>query len=457
MTNRLLEPVGVLGVGVEGRSVIASLQRRGIKEIAALDQDRVGELPDGVGYRFGPAYDRNLARFRTIFRSPGIRPDSPALEAARAAGSLVTSATSHFLEVCPAPVVGVTGTVGKGTAASLTARMLEAAGFGVHLGGNIGRSPLDFIDHVAGDHRVVLEISSFQAMDVARSPHVAVILKTTAEHLDWHRDLGEYLAAKAHLLSHQVEGDIVIFNEDSPGAKQVAASRAETRRGFSLSHPVEDGIFVEGTDFILVKQGTRHLLPLNGANVRLAGRFNLENVAAALLAALAMGAAPEEACRAAEGFEGLPHRLELAAEGGGVRYYNDSYATRPEAVIGAVGCFTDTPLALILGGSEKHAEFTGLARALQSHPSIRHVALMGETAQRLLTAINDAGPRGFGISQHENMAEAAHAASSALDNGGVVLLSPACASFGLFPNYKVRGERFRELASALANGHNVSK
>ena len=457
MNSRILEPIGVLGVGVEGQSIISYLRRRGAKRITALDRNEVASLPDDVSCVLGPDYDRDLTPFKTIFRSPGIRPDHPALVAAKKNGSTVTSATSHFLEMCPVPVIGVTGTVGKGTTASLTARMLEASGFEVHLGGNIGRCPLDFIDDVYEDHRVVLEISSFQAMDVTRSPHIAVVLKTTSEHLDWHRDLNEYRSAKAHLLSHQVDEDVVVFNFDSEGARQVAVSKAKTRQAFSLTQMAENGLFVDGEDFILLSQGARHLLPLRADNIRLAGRFNLENVAAALLAALAAGASPKRACQAAECFEGLPHRLEFVEEAFGVRYYNDSYATRPEAAIAAMGCFETMPLALILGGSEKFADFGELAEAVQAHPSLVHVALIGDTAKRLQAAINDASPCRFGMSNHQNLESATQAAATALDVGGVVLLSPACASFGLFPNYKARGEAFRRWARERASRANTLK
>jgi UDP-N-acetylmuramoylalanine--D-glutamate ligase len=197
MKKNISEPVGVLGVGVEGRATIAYLQAMGIREIVALDFNEVDGLPPDVSRVFGQEHNRDLSRFATIFRSPGIRPDHPSLVAAKEAGTRVTSAVDHFLLQCEAPVVGITGTVGKGTAASLTAHLLGDAGFTTHLGGNIGRSPLEFLDEVEANHRVVLEISSFQAMDVSSSPSIGVVLKTTSEHLDWHTSTDEYIEAKA--------------------------------------------------------------------------------------------------------------------------------------------------------------------------------------------------------------------------------------------------------------------
>ena len=183
--------------------------------------------------------------------------------------------------------------------------------------------------------------------------------------------------------------------------------------------------------------------------VRLPGVFNRENIAAALLAAWAVGVPEEVACSAAERFEGLPHRLQFVTARDGIRFYNDSYATRPDATLGALDTFKDAPLALILGGSEKHADFNELAEALAAHPSLRHIALIGATAQRLAAVISQKAPS-LHLSRHDEFYEAIVTATRSLSKKGVVLLSPACASFGLFPNYKIRGERFIEIAKNIA-------
>jgi UDP-N-acetylmuramoylalanine--D-glutamate ligase len=445
------EPVAVLGVGVEGRATIDYLLRHGVADVTALDRQPVEGLPDGVRTRFGQEYDRGLDRFATVFRSPGVRPDHPELLRAASAGARITSALSCFLERCPTPfVVGVTGTLGKGTAASLTAALLEAGGFTVHLGGNIGRSPLEFLDEVRADHRVVLEISSFQAMDISRSPRVGVILKTTSEHLDWHRDTAEYRAAKASLLTHQDPGDTVVYNAESPGSVAIASHSRGRRLGFALDGPVEEGLHLSGDGFWLRQDGAQRRLPLDIRAVRLPGRFNLENIAAAILAAVAAGADASEICSAAETFSGLPHRLETVCQACGIRFVNDSYATRPDATLAALASFTDEPLAIVLGGSEKNADFAPLAAAISGHPTLVYVGLIGATAARLERAIRKSAPPRFALEHHDGLASAVQGAARALTDRGVVLLSPACASFGLFPNYKVRGERFRARATEAA-------
>ncbi|MCP4603084.1 MAG: UDP-N-acetylmuramoyl-L-alanine--D-glutamate ligase [Proteobacteria bacterium] len=444
------EPIAVLGVGVEGRATIDYLIERGLSQITALDRLEIDGLPRDVAAIFGEDYDQGLDRFASIFRSPGIRPDHPSLTIARDAGCCLTSAMSHFLEQCPCPTIGVTGTVGKGTTASLAAKMLKEDGFTVHLGGNIGSNPLEFLGQVEPEHRVVLEISSFQAMDIALAPHIGVVLKTTSEHLDWHVDLDEYLTAKANLLVCQGTDDIVVYNADSEGASRIADSGSKQRLAYSLTGEVEEGIFCKQGRFILRRNKQEDLLSIDLERVRLPGRFNLENVAAAILAATAAGGCVDSACLVGEQFEGLPHRLEFVAKGGEIRFYNDSYATRPEAALGALSCFDDVPLALILGGSEKYADFDELIRMVMQNSQIVHVGLIGATSGRLTRAIDKAGPRRFSMVKYEGLEPAMEGAVTALDKSGVVLLAPACASFGLFPNYKVRGERFRAKAVKLA-------
>ena len=446
----IAEPVGVLGVGVEGRATIAYLRRLGISRIEALDQRPIDGLPQDIPQVTGEAHLRDLARFATLFKSPGIRPDIPALVQARAAGVTVTSALSHFLTHCPARVFGITGTLGKGTAASILAAGLSAQeGARVHLGGNIGNSPLEFLPDVGPADAVVLEISSFQAMDIAASPHVAGILRTTSEHLDWHVDTAEYRAAKAHLLHRQTADDWVVYCADAPGSCDIAATSAAKRLGYSIVRALPEGLFVRGDQWVLRRDGAEQVLPMRVSQVQMAGRFNLENIAAALLLALLAGADPKPLCDAAARFPGLPHRLELRGTVAGTRYYNDSYATRPDATIAAVNAFAE-PLSLILGGSEKNADFSELVRALFAAPHLRQVVRIGATAPRLEAAIAAEGVPAFALDSADTLDAAVDIAAAALPAGGVVLLSPACASFGMFQNYKVRGEAFGHIVSQRA-------
>jgi len=515
--QRLRTPIGLAGCGVEGLGTLAYLRAHGVGQLPgdmrlfdrtlAERRDRGEALPPEVaGFPlFGAEqWERELPRCGTVFRSPGVRPDHPALAAARAAGAAIVSATGWFLDHCPAPVVGVTGTVGKGTAATLIHQALTASGIPSRLAGNIGLNPLAFLDEVRPEQPVVLELSSFQLIDLGPvRPCIAVVLRTSEDHLDWHPDVAEYLRAKSRLLAPDgrlPDGrrQTVIYCTDAPGSRRVV----ELARGagavdggapgvlaVSRAGPVREGIGVRNgqvlrfradgsgasgagaTDAGAAGGGSavpgsvgpgpagagsaefERLAPLE--RLALPGPFNLENAAAAFLAAEALGADRERALAALAAFPGLPHRLERAGAVRGVACFNDSYATRPDATVAALDAFAG-PLALILGGSEKHAGFRELAEALCRHAGLRRVLLIGATAERLEREIAAAaarlGTRAPPCARCPGLREAFEAGLAALEGaaGGVLLLSPACASFGLFPNYKVRGERFKALVEDAA-------
>ncbi|MBN2529341.1 MAG: UDP-N-acetylmuramoyl-L-alanine--D-glutamate ligase [Deltaproteobacteria bacterium] len=441
--------IGVLGVGVEGLATIDYLLSHGITDIEALDRNTIANLPPAIKCTFGDHYMENLERFDVIFRSPGIRPDLPPLATAQKSGTHITSAVSYFLENCPAKTVAITGTVGKGTASSLTAAGLEACGFTVHLGGNIGKSPLTFLDDVHPDDIVVLELSSFQTMDISTSPTLACILKTTSEHLDWHVDTAEYRRAKAELLAHPTEDPKTVFNADSEGAREIALQAKGPHFSFSLKTVVESGLYLHNNQFLIREKGADIVLPIEPDRVALAGRFNLENIAAAILNCYLLGGDLQCICDTVSRFRGLPHRLELVAEGDNVRYYNDSYATRPDAAEAAISSFSQ-PLALVMGGSEKNADFSALLSLLLQQKNIASLSLIGATAERMRKELCSLGTPAFPVYLKESLEAAMIAGRQSLPNGGVLLMAPACASFGLFKNYKDRGEQFNTLAHRLA-------
>lgn len=450
VADLLNKRVGVLGIGVEGRATIDYLRSLGIADIEALDRNRVDGIPDGISTVFGEGYMENLERFSVVFRSPGFRPDLPQLVEAVQKGTQITSAISFFLCNCPAPVIGITGTVGKGTTSSMVAAALESSGFTVHLGGNIGQSPLVFLSEVQPDHRVVLEISSFQAMDVTASPQYAGILKTTSEHLDWHRNTEEYRVAKAHLLHFQTALDTVVYHADSLGAQQIARSSAGCAFGYSLEKELENGVFIRNEKMVFSSTEGEQILPIDIKAVRLAGRFNLENIAAAVLLSHLAGGHWDNVCKAAQVFEGLPNRLSLSATGGNVRFYNDSYATRPDAAMAAIDAFEE-PMALVMGGSEKNADFSQLFDLMQSKRNIVSLSLIGATAKRMSEEICQTKTPPFSVTISDSLEAAMTNSVSSLGAKGVVLMAPACASFGMFKNYKDRGEQFVQLAQKISS------
>jgi UDP-N-acetylmuramoylalanine--D-glutamate ligase len=457
-------PIALVGFGVEGRETLRFLRAHGVADLAVFDRaltpDAAAQDPelDDLPVHGAGDWRAALAACGTVLRSPGVRPDHPGLEAARAAGARITSATELFLAACPGPVAGVTGTLGKGTTVSLIEAALQAAGLPCQAGGNIGLNPLAFLDALTPGTVSVLELSSFQLMGLqGRKPEVAVVLRTSSEHLDWHRDVGEYRAAKRGLLAREASPDAavgaaqrVIYCADSSGSCEVLGGALPGALAVSRRGPVQDGIGVADGRVQRYRAGRAERLAAL-EQLALPGPFNLENAAAALLAAEALGAEPALAAQAIAAFRGLPHRLEPAGERDGVRCFNDSYATRPDATLGALSAFEESPLALIAGGSEKHADFAALAEALCRHPTLRRLVLIGSTGPRIAEEVQRAAAR-LGrpappLQQARSLEAAVAAAREALPAGGVLLFSPACASFDMFPNYKVRGERFKALVA----------
>ncbi|MDH5751798.1 MAG: UDP-N-acetylmuramoyl-L-alanine--D-glutamate ligase [Deltaproteobacteria bacterium] len=488
--KRLLEslrpPLALAGFGVEGRETLRFLLEMGWppEALGVYDRRLEAEPPEDVpaGVRVhGPGREEELGGYGTVLRSPGLRPDHPALLAAREAGADISSATRLFLAAHPGLTVGVTGTLGKGTTVTLTGRALEALGRSCRLGGNIGVNPLTFLAGMTARSVAVLELSSFQLMDLeGRRPEVAVVLRTTSEHLDWHRDTAEYRRAKSRLLAPADSGQTVIYLADSPGSREVAGERLATMpagSGGSLLAvsrvlPVVEGIGLDQAAGGLARfsGGVPQALP-GMERLAMPGLFNRENAAAAYLAVEVIdrvlenapgestGEKPprlEKALEALRTFPGMPHRLEFVGRIGGVECYNDSYATRPDAAIGALESF-DSPLAVILGGSEKEAEFGSLARTLCQYPALLRIVLIGATAERIARAIRSEAaasgreaPQIFRAKTLEEAVAASLDALGAAGGQGVLLFSPACASFDMFPNYKVRGERFTELVKRAA-------
>jgi UDP-N-acetylmuramoylalanine--D-glutamate ligase len=420
----------------------------GRRDVVVLDRNAPSEgLPEGVQGVFGEDYLRGLESAATAFRSPGLRPYVPEIEAFRKRGGLLTSQLEAAFRLKRRDrILGVTGTVGKGTCCSLLSDMLDAGGVAHRLAGNIGLPILDALEGLAPDAWLVLELSSFQLSTATESPGAAIVLRTTTEHLDWHADQKEYWDHKANLVRFQEPGDFCVYFADADGSRAIGA-QGEGRKlavGAAASGGDSAGARLSDTEALL-PDGLRIVL----AETRMTGAFNLENIAAAAVAARELGASPEAVLRAARAFSPLEHRIEFVREARGVRYYNDSYATRPEASLGAVRGLKGAPLGLILGGSEKFADFSELAEALAGEAHLRAVAFIGQTAERLEAELRRAGA--LEGRAHRRCA----ALGEALDflrgeiREGAILLSPACASFGLFANYKERGKAFKALVNAL--------
>jgi len=424
--------IAVLGYGLEGQASFAFLKKHGF-EPAVLDKSA------------DPDYLSKVGEYDLVFRTPGISPLTPEIVAAERTGTVFTSQIEEFIDLCPGKIIGVTGTKGKGTTSTLIHDILKAEGLSVYLGGNIGVPAISFLEKLDADSWTILELSSFQLQTLNHSPHIAVVLNITSEHLDYHADTTEYRAAKSNIVRHQTESDYAVINDDYEVSRGFAGLTPATKYFFSKEHKTE-GCYVDGKDQIILNVEGENTVLASFAELKLRGRHNLENVTAASLAAYLAGAKPSTISETIKSFVGLEHRLELVREVGKVRYYNDSFSTVPETAIAAIDSFTE-PVVLIAGGSDKKSDYTELGQKI-ADSKVKAVILIGEMADKIRQSIPDSfkGEFVFGLTSMTDIVEKAAGLAVA---GDVVLLSPACASFGLFDNYKDRGNQFKESVNGL--------
>ncbi len=411
-----------------------------------------------------------LDNFDIIFRTPGLPYTSQAIKQALDKGAQIYSQTKLFFDLCPASIIGVTGTKGKGTTATLIYNILTTARKKAWLAGNIGQDPFEFLDQIQPEDFVVLELSSFQLQDLHKSPHVTVVLKITPEHLDHHQTLAEYIDAKKSIVKYQNEQDFAVLNYDNEETRSFAQITKAKIIWNSTNQEVKPGCYVQDEKVVLNTPLTPSLSPLRGrgrksllrtryggegetimdiAQVKLLGRFNLENVTAAVAAVAAVGVTEAEVIRKViSDFKGLPHRLEFVRELKGVKFYNDSASTTPETTTAAVSAFAE-PIILIVGGSEKNADYSRLAQTI-ADSKIKALIPIGLIGPKIAAQARQAGYQGRIVDEKlENMEKIVTKANELALAGDVVLLSPATASFDMFKNYLHRGELFKKFVERL--------
>lgn len=432
--------VAIAGYGVEGQSSYKYFVAKG--DDVTIVTNKVSPqypLPDGAQVIVEDDAFNQLEDFDTVVRTPPMRPDSIHTN------GKVWSATNEFFAMCPVPIIGVTGTKGKGTTCSLIASILRAAGHTVHLVGNIGTPALDVLSQIKEGDIVVYELSSFQLWDIEKSPHVAVILMIEPDHLDVHKDFDEYLEAKSNIRRFQWMGDICLYHPTNQYSRQIAATplvdgSVPEEEGGSLSFahryavPDDDQVYVRD-GFFCVQD--RQICSIN--NLQLPGAHNLENACAAMsvVTELWLDVTDDEYAKGLQSFTGLPHRLKFVRESDGVRYYDDSIATTPGSAIAALRSFSE-PKVIILGGSDKGAAYEEIVDAC-SDTGTRVIAI-GQTGARIAELCRQHGVavvREAGI-MHDVVAVARREAKP----GDIVILSPASASFDQYKSYSDRGDQF---------------
>ncbi len=347
-----------------------------------------------------------------------------------------------FQNVKTKNIIGITGTKGKGTTSTLTAKMLQAAGKKVYLGGNIGLGVLDFIKEVGPDDWVVLEMSSFQLYSLSRSPHIAVCLVLLSEHLDWHTDMKEYVEAKSKIFKWQKPDDIAIYLAGNKNTEHIAGES----KGKKIPYFKTPGAYVRGDGKIVV--GDPETEVIDKSQVKLLGEHNLQNICAAITAVWQVTQDTEAMSKVLGTFSGLEHRLEYVREVNGVKYYDDSFGTTPDTAIVAIKSFVQ-PEVLILGGSDKGADYQDLVDEVLK-ARVKHVIAIGITGEKISQMLRQKGYNdiSFGLTTMPEIVAAAHKIA---EPGDIVLLSAASASFGLFKDYKDRGNQFKSAVAALSS------
>lgn len=427
--------IAIAGYGVEGEANYRYFRSRG--EVTIVDErDQLPRpLPPGTPFRSGSDVFSQLDGFDLVVRTAGLSPHK-----IRTDGK-IWSATNEFFAQCPAPIIGVTGTKGKGTTCSLIASVLRAAGKTVHLVGNIGTPALDVLPAIQPDDVVVYELSSFQLWDAKKSPQVAVVLMIEQDHLDIHANMDEYIEAKRQIRAHQTASDRCLYHPTNSYSRAIAAGTDRMTPAARYAVPDDGQVYVRDGQFYV-----RERAICGVGCLKLPGAHNLDNACAALSAVLALypDVTDEHCAEGLGNFTGLPHRLKFVAEKNGVKYYDDSIATIPGSAIAAMKSFTP-PLAIIVGGSDKGADYTEMIEVAKRSGASVHA--IGQTGRRIAEMARTAG---LDVTYHEGtMDTVVPAIAGVVSPGATVVLSPASASFDQYASYADRGDKFIAAVEAL--------
>ncbi len=445
--------IAMLGIGVSHTQLIFDFLRQGAKVYACdrRDREQIGPIADkleaaGAKLRLGEHYLDNL-EVDVIFRTPGMNYHLPELEAARKKGIAVTSEMEVFFDLCPATVFAVTGSDGKTTTTTLIAKMLEAEGKRVFVGGNIGTPLLPEIEQITADDFVVVELSSFQLISMRKSPDVAVVTNVAPNHLDIHKDMDEYVEAKKNILLHQNAFSRTVLNRDNDITESFRQYARGQLLGFSMTKKLHNGAWLDESGVLHMAYRGMDVPVIDRKEIAVIGDHNVENYLAAITAVWGY-VSVKSIKQVAHEFKGVEHRIEFVREVNGVKYYNDSIASSPTRTLAALKAFS-APLILLAGGYDKHIPFEPMVS--ETIKKVKTVYLCGDTADRIEASIK-ASPDYKGVPQIIRTASLDESVRLAHENavpGDKVLLSPASASFDAFKNFVERGRYFKDLVNKL--------
>ena len=439
----------VLGIGVSNRPLIRMLLEYGA-EVTACDKTPREKLDEevlalerlGARLHVGEDYLEGLEA-DVVFRTPGMRPDLPQIRRLTEGGAQLTSEMEAFFEVCPCTRIAVTGSDGKTTTTTLIAKILEHAGKKVWIGGNIGQPLLPLAKEMSPEDFAVVELSSFQLMTMTSSAEVAVVTNLAPNHLDVHKSMEEYIAAKENVYLHQSPSGKLVVNMDNAITHSFVGKAKGRVEEFSRLGIPENGVYLQ--DGTIYRNGKKIM---DAADIRIPGVHNIENYMAAACAVEGF-ASDADIDAVARSFGGVEHRIELVRELDGVRYYNDSIASSPTRTIaGLHSC--DRRVILIAGGYDKHIPFDALGPEVCAH--VKLLILCGATADKIRAAVEGTPeyvPGQPEIVTVQSLSDAVELAHTRAQRGDIVTLSPACAAFDQFKNFMVRGESYKKMVAAL--------
>ncbi|OGD87936.1 UDP-N-acetylmuramoylalanine--D-glutamate ligase [Candidatus Curtissbacteria bacterium RIFCSPLOWO2_02_FULL_40_11] len=437
--------VAIFGFGKEG---VAAANYLGVKNKIHIFEDKQQsdinksffrglKIKDAQFYFSGQK--PNNAKLDLLIRSPGVKLNHRHIKYFLKMGAKLTSPTNIFFVSAPCIIIGVTGTKGKGTTSTLIYKILKAQNDNIYLAGNIGTPALEILPKLNKDSIAILELSSFQLIDLKYSPHIAVVLMITSEHLDWHISQNEYAKAKESIVAYQSNQDFAVINQDFTKSKKLSSLTKAKVIYFSTEHKT-NGVYISNGEIFSNIQANEPLITT--AEILLQGNHNLQNICAAVSVAKILGSKNETIKTVLKSFKGLKHRLQLVKEIRGTKFYNDSYSTTPETAIAAIDAFNSLKI-LILGGSSKKSDFTNLSKKIIADKKIKTIILIGEESSRIEKSLDATGNfKGRIIRGLTNMKQIVKKALDISTKDNIVIFSPGCASFDMFANYEDRGQQF---------------
>ena len=447
--------VAIIGLGVSNVPLIDYLYNLGSKimvfnnkPIDTLDSNILDKIYEyKIEYSFGENYLSKLNGFDVIFRTPSCRPDLPEIQREVERGAILTSEIELVLKLCPGKTIGITGSDGKTTTTSLIYEILKEENLNCYLGGNIGIPLFTKIADMKPEDYIVLELSSFQLMNMDISPDIAVVTNITPNHLDIHKSYEEYIESKANIFKYQNENNLLVLNYDNEITKQFTKASKSKVTYFSSKQKLNNGLILDNGVIKECENGLRRHI-VNTKNIKLRGIHNSENICAAIAATNGIVSVDSQ-IKAITNFTGVNHRLEFVKEINGAKWYNDSIASSPTRTIAGLNSF-DENIVLIAGGYDKHLDYTPIAEPIIN--KVSKLILLGQTSDKIYNAVIESlqvHEKELDIFKVETLEEAINKAKEVSKKGDVVLFSPASASFDMFKNFEERGNKFKQIVNKM--------